>query len=119
MNQSEGMIGVAVCTEDRLRNAATVNLHRGCVSTDIALKEGLPHLRDQRAGPDHHSTDGDKLINVCLTSQQDNKYTQINQIIAVMQGSHWTKIMCRNLARRIGLSAYLITCISFFLLITN
>lgn len=80
MNQSEGMIGVAVCTEDRLRNAATVNLHRGCVSTDIALKEGLPHLRDQRAGPDHHSTDGDKLINVCLTSQQYNKYTQINQI---------------------------------------
>lgn len=84
MNQSEGMIGVAVCTEDRLRNTATVNLHRGCVSTDIALKEGLPHLRDQRAGPDHHSTNGDKLINVCLTSQQDNKYTQINQIIAVM-----------------------------------
>lgn len=85
VNQSEGMIGVAVCTEYRLRNTASVNLHRGCVSADIALKEGLPHLWDQGASPDHHSTDSDKLINVCLTSQHDITYTQIIAMIAVMK----------------------------------
>lgn len=47
MNQSKGMIGVAVCTEDRLGDTTSVNFHSCRVGTDITFKEGLSHLRDQ------------------------------------------------------------------------
>lgn len=64
MNHLVRIFGVTVGTKGRLSDAATVNLYRGCVLTDMALEEGLTHLGDERGCTDHHTTDSYQLVNI-------------------------------------------------------
>ena len=62
--QRETVVGVTVGAQCWLRDAAPLNLHRGCVLAHIALEERLPHFGDQRWQTDNHTTDGDQLVYV-------------------------------------------------------
>lgn len=65
MDQRHAVGGMAALTNRGLSDAATVNLHPGCVGTHLALEEGLLHFWNQLGCPDYHATDGNELVDVC------------------------------------------------------
>jgi hypothetical protein len=65
VDKAKAVIGVAVGTQCRLSNAASVYFHSSCVCTDNALEESLSHLWHDVWCSNHHATDSNKLINIC------------------------------------------------------
>lgn len=65
VDQRHAVGSAAAITHTGLSNAATVYLHPGRVGAQLALEEGLLHLRNQLGCPDHHATDSDELVDVC------------------------------------------------------
>ena len=58
------MVGAAVGAQGRLRDAAALYLHGARATAHVALEERLAHLRDDARRTNHHSTDGDELVDV-------------------------------------------------------
>jgi len=65
MDELEGVVRVAVLTQDRLGDAAPFDLDRRRLVADMTLKERFPHLRHQGRCTNHQSVDCDQLVYVC------------------------------------------------------
>jgi hypothetical protein len=65
VDKAEAVIGVAVGTQCRLSNTASIYLDSSCVCTNDAPEESLTHLRHNVWRSNHHASNCDKLIDIC------------------------------------------------------
>ena len=65
MDELVRVVRVAVLAQDRLGDAAALDLNRHRLVAHVALEERLPHLRNQRRCANHQPIDRDQFIYVC------------------------------------------------------
>lgn len=73
MDERQAVGVVTVAAHSRLGDAPAVHLHAGAEGAHLALEECLLHLRDQLRRSDHHTADGDQLIDVCTAKGKKMK----------------------------------------------